>query len=152
MSFDLGKQFKSLLEPEMMEEGFVDQTLKLKIHRFPSGSASDDVEDFDLGPLPRWFTLYEVKLALWNSKQRNPSFSPALVFMGIRHDDEASHEEELEEVEVAPEPPAEPPAEAAAEVAPEPPAEVAPEVPVAPAEVAPEAPAEVAPEAPEASV
>jgi hypothetical protein len=30
MSFDLGKQFKSLLEPEMMEEGFVDQTLKLK--------------------------------------------------------------------------------------------------------------------------
>ena len=31
MSLDLGKQFKSLLEPEMMEEGFVDQTINLKI-------------------------------------------------------------------------------------------------------------------------
>ena len=68
MSLDLGKQFKSLLEPEMMEEGFVDQTLHLKIHRFIPGSVSEGVEDLELGPLPRWFTLYEVKLALWNLK------------------------------------------------------------------------------------
>jgi hypothetical protein len=61
MSLDLGKQFKSLLEPEMMEEGFVDQTLNLKIHRFGS---SEEIETLKLGPLPRWFTLYEVKLAL----------------------------------------------------------------------------------------
>jgi len=45
MSLDLGKQFKSLLEPEMMEEGFVDQTLHLKIHRFTSSSAGEEVED-----------------------------------------------------------------------------------------------------------
>jgi hypothetical protein len=29
----LGEQFKSLLEPELME-GFIDQTLNFKIHRF----------------------------------------------------------------------------------------------------------------------
>jgi len=109
MSLDLGKQFKSLLEPEMMEEGFVDQTLHLKIHRFTSGSASEELETLELGPLPRWFTLYEVKLALWNLKQRQPSFSPALVFMGIKEGkaeeapEEAHVEEALEEaVEEAP--------------------------------------------------
>ena len=82
MSLDLGKQFKSLLEPERMEEGFVDQVLQLKIHRFTSGE--EDVEELILGPLPRWFTLYEVKLTLWNKKERNPAFSPAVVFMGLR--------------------------------------------------------------------
>ena len=33
MSLDLGKQFKSLLEPEMMEEGFVDQILNMTNHQ-----------------------------------------------------------------------------------------------------------------------
>ena len=63
MSLDLGKQFKSLLEPEMMEEGFLDQTLHLKIHRFLPGKI-ETVDTLELGPLPRWFSLYEVKLAL----------------------------------------------------------------------------------------
>ena len=92
MSLDLGKQFKSLLEPEMMEEGFVDQVLQFKIHRFSSGE--HDVEDLELGPLPKWFTLYEVKLALWNNKQRNPAFSPALVFMGVRSGEEVAEQQE----------------------------------------------------------
>ena len=91
MSLDLEKQFKSLLEPEMMEEGFVNQVLNLKIHTFTNGN--EQVESLQLGPLPRWFTLYETKLALWNKKQRNPAFSPSLVFMGIKENDEMSEPE-----------------------------------------------------------
>ena len=80
----LRAQFKSLLEPELMER-FVDQTLSLKIHRFIPGAAGETLESVELGPLPRWFTLYQVKLALWNmfrldNGSRNPSYSPSLVF------------------------------------------------------------------------
>jgi len=63
MSLDLGSQFKSLLEPQLME-GFIDQPLNLKIHRFSPGQIKPTISSMILGPFPRWFTLYEVKLAL----------------------------------------------------------------------------------------
>ena len=82
----LRTQFKSLLEPELME-GLVDQTLSLKIIRFSDGQVTRKVESLTLGPFPSWFTLYEVKLALWNSrrlpdKSRDPAFAPPFVFIG----------------------------------------------------------------------
>ena len=84
----LATQFKSLLEPELME-GFVDKVLHLKLFRFSPGKAEPTIENLELGPLPRWFTLYEVKLCLWNHEalrlpngSRNPAFTPALVFLG----------------------------------------------------------------------
>lgn len=71
----LRKQFESLLEPELME-GLVDTTIQLKIMR------GAQVETLNVGPLPPWFTLYELKLALWNLKGREPAFAPPLVFIG----------------------------------------------------------------------
>lgn len=94
----LRTQFKSLLEPELME-GLVDQTLSLKIIRFSDGQVTKKVESLTLGPFPPWFTLYEVKLALWNlkrlpDKSRDPAFAPPLVFIGkpvnSEHDVESS--------------------------------------------------------------
>jgi hypothetical protein len=91
MSLDLGSQFKSLLEPQLME-GFIDQTINFKIHRFNPGQATPTILSMRLGPLPRWFTLYEVKLILWNATQvdkgpRDPAFSPSLVFLGRQESD-----------------------------------------------------------------
>jgi hypothetical protein len=82
----LRTQFKSLLEPELME-GLVDQRLTLKIIRLSDGQVTPHVEILILGPFPSWFTLYEVKLALWNAKRlpdgsRNPIFAPQFVFIG----------------------------------------------------------------------
>jgi hypothetical protein len=82
----LRTHFKSLLEPELME-GLVDQTLSLKIIRYPVGTSTEQVESLELGPFPSWFTLYEIKLALWNTKRlangsRDPAFAPPLVFIG----------------------------------------------------------------------
>jgi hypothetical protein len=82
----LKTQFKSLLEPELMER-FVDTTLLFKIHRYPVGQSLPQVETFELGPLPNWYSLYEVKLELWNKNRlsdgsRDPSFAPPLVFIG----------------------------------------------------------------------
>lgn len=78
----LRTQFKSLLEPELLES-LVDQTLSLKIFRYPIGQTTGEKEEIRLGPFPSWFTVYEVKLALWNLKKRDPAFSPPLVFIGI---------------------------------------------------------------------
>jgi hypothetical protein len=77
----LKTQFKSLLEPELMER-FLDTTLQLKIHRYPVGQDVPQIENYELGPLPNWYSLYEVKLELWNKKARDPSFAPPLVFIG----------------------------------------------------------------------
>lgn len=95
MSLDLGSQFKSLLEPQLME-GFIDQTLNLKIHRFSPGQTTPTISSMTLGPFPRWFTLYEVKLALWNTTQvgkgqRDPAFSPSLVFLGKQEGDSENY-------------------------------------------------------------
>ena len=81
MSLDLGSQFKSLLEPQLME-GFTDIMLNIKIHRFMPGKSMPTVSSMTLGPLPRWFTIYEIKLILWNTTQRDPAFTPSLVFLG----------------------------------------------------------------------
>ena len=77
----LRTQFKSLLEPELME-GFANKMLNLKIIRYPVGQTTEVVETVELGPFPSWFTLYEVKLELWNRMERNPAFAPPLVFIG----------------------------------------------------------------------
>jgi hypothetical protein len=85
MALSLREQFKSLLEPELME-GLVDQTIRFKIHRFQNAGSPDEVTSYELGPLPRWFTLYEMKLALWNAFKRDPIYTPSLVFLGIKDD------------------------------------------------------------------
>ena len=90
----LRTQFKSLLEPELME-GLVDQTISLKIIRYAAGEAIETVESITLGPFPSWYTLYEVKLALWNLKRlpggsRDPAFAPPFVFLGKPVADEDS--------------------------------------------------------------
>jgi len=72
----LRTQFKSLLEPELME-GFVTKTVSLKVMH----ETTQDL--ITLGPFPSWFTIYEIKLALWNKMARNPTFCPPLVFLGI---------------------------------------------------------------------
>ena len=95
MSLDLGSQFKSLLEPQLME-GFIDQTINFKIHRFSPGQATPTISSMSLDRLPKWFTLYEVKLALWNATQvgkgpRDPAFSPSLVFLGKREPDSPNY-------------------------------------------------------------
>ena len=77
----LRTQFKSLLEPELME-GLVDKMLTLKLIRYAVGQATEAVEEIKLGPFPSWFSLYEVKLELWNRMGRNPIFSPSLIFIG----------------------------------------------------------------------
>lgn len=82
----LRTQFKSLLEPELLED-LVNQTISVKICRYPVGQA-ESIESIALGPLPSWFSIYEMKLALWNLKRledgsRDPAFAPPLVFLGI---------------------------------------------------------------------
>lgn len=85
----LKTQFKSLLEPELMER-FVDTPLTLKIHRYQVGQTVPQIESYGLGPVPSWYSLYEVKLELWNKKLRDSAFAPPLVFMGIPIDDGTS--------------------------------------------------------------
>ena len=78
----LRTQFESLLTLKGLNRKFVDCVLSLKLFRFDS-EGTQQVETIRLGPFPSWFTLYEVKLSLWNQMNRNPIFSPALVFIGI---------------------------------------------------------------------
>ena len=80
----LKTQFKSLLEPELMER-FVDTEVTFKINRYSPGQTVAQIETLTL-TIPRWFTLYELKLELWNKKRnaddsRDPNFAPPLVFM-----------------------------------------------------------------------
>jgi hypothetical protein len=70
-------------------EGFLDQTVNIKIYRFITGQTQETIQSITLGPLPSWFTVYELKMALWNSPDlrlengsRNPIFAPPLVFLG----------------------------------------------------------------------
>ena len=79
--------FKSLLEPKALER-FVNHSISLKIIRYRTAEVIEEVETLTLGPFPSWFTLYEIKLALWNLKARDPVFSPPLVFIGTPNQSE----------------------------------------------------------------
>jgi len=61
----------------------LNQTVTLHILRYDAGSSVVRKEKVTLGPLPTWFTLYELKLALWNLKGKDPVFSPSLVFLAL---------------------------------------------------------------------
>lgn len=82
----LRTQIESLLLPKSMER-FADQIVRIKIIRYLPGNDEGTQETIDLGPFPTWFTLYDVKLELWNVMIANSdpdanNFAPPLVYLG----------------------------------------------------------------------
>ena len=61
----LREQFEALLKPGPMRQ-FAEQMVNFKIIRYHAGK-SVETRYPPLGPFPSWFTLYDLKLALWNS-------------------------------------------------------------------------------------
>ena len=74
----LRTQFESLLRPQPLER-FADQMVKIKVIRSQGG----DSQLVTLGPFPSWFTLYELKLMLWNHFKNEAVYAPPLVFIGL---------------------------------------------------------------------
>jgi hypothetical protein len=89
----LRTQIESLLLPKSMER-FADQIVRIKIIRYLTGHSQGTEQIIELGPFPTWFTLYDIKLHLWNTmiSQGDPDaniYAPPLVYLGQRIDGDA---------------------------------------------------------------
>ena len=83
----LRAQIESLLSPKLMER-FAEQIINIRIIRYMPGQNEEVEQNIQLGPFPSWFTLYDVKLELWNAMIKNGAvdannFAPPLVYLGI---------------------------------------------------------------------
>jgi hypothetical protein len=68
-------------------ERFAEQMINIRIVRYMSGQNEEYEQNVRLGPFPSWFTLYDVKLELWNKMIENDVadaniFAPPLVYLG----------------------------------------------------------------------
>ena len=84
----LRTQFSSFLSNEEIKP-LLTQTVSLHLIRI-SATGVTTTEKITLGPLPSWFSLHEVKLALWNLKEKDPQFSPPLVFLAKGEEPDAA--------------------------------------------------------------
>ena len=81
----LREQFETLLKPKPIRQ-FAEHMIQFKIIRYHAGKMVESTYP-PLGPFPSWFTLYELKLALWNStagasgEKKNP-YAPPFIFIG----------------------------------------------------------------------
>jgi len=81
----LRTQFETLLKPGPISR-FAEHMVNFKIIRYHAGKIVETAYP-PLGPFPSWFTLYELKLALWNSTsgaggERKGPYAPPLIFIG----------------------------------------------------------------------
>jgi hypothetical protein len=85
----LRTQLDSLLRPQPLER-FVDQIITIKIFR---GKSLNEASTVTLAAVPAWFTLYEMKIVLWNHFDREAAYTPSLVFLGIPLGSDETNEE-----------------------------------------------------------
>jgi hypothetical protein len=81
----LREQFETLLKPGPVTK-LAEQMVQFKVIRYHAGKSVETTHP-PLGPFPTWFTLYELKLALWNSTagpggSKKAPYAPPLVFIG----------------------------------------------------------------------
>jgi len=78
----LRAQIETVIKPVLLTK-FAEVFVSVKVIRHILGEPSQTTNTIRLGPFPDWFTIYELKLALWNSLNNDPIFAPSLVFLGI---------------------------------------------------------------------
>ena len=78
----LRSQFESILVPKQINT-FIEYTLTFTILRYTAGSMNPLETKYTLPAVPGWFTLYEVKVLLWDTLERNPIYAPPLLFMCV---------------------------------------------------------------------
>ena len=76
----LRNQLQTILKPETITT-FLEYPITFTIMKYASGEETSTT--ITTPPLPSWFTLYELKLYVWELLQRNPLFAPPLMFLGI---------------------------------------------------------------------
>ena len=78
----LRTQFENVIRPKLLNK-FAEITVNVKVIRHILGEPSQTSSMVSLGPFPDWFTIYDIKLSLWNAMAKDPVFAPPLVFLGV---------------------------------------------------------------------
>ena len=78
----LRSQFESILVPKKVSQ-LVEYTLQFSILRYATGATTAVSIPVSLPAVPGWFTIYEIKLLLWNELKRDPIYAPPLLFMCV---------------------------------------------------------------------